>query len=67
MADPFDPARYVPTAATAVRLPLAPDDLAGVIGFFAVLARVAEPLMAFKLPEGETAAAVFAPKEGEGT
>ena len=65
MADPFDPARYVPIAATAVGVPLAPDDLPGVIGFFAVLARVAEPLMAFKLPEEEIAAAVFVPDGGQ--
>ena len=63
MAEPFDPALYVPQAAAALGLPLAPDDLADVIGAFAVLARVAGPVMAFPLPEELIAAAVFVPGE----
>jgi hypothetical protein len=61
MAEPLDPARYVPLAAAAVGLELAPEDLGNVIGAFAVLARVAGPVMAFPLPEDLTAAAVFTP------
>ncbi len=64
MADEFDPARYVPLAAAAVGLPIAPEDLGGVIGAFAVLARVAGPVMAFPLPEEVVAAAVFTPDDG---
>jgi len=59
MADAFDPAQYVPIAATAIGLPLPPEDLGGVIAAFAVLARVAAPVMAFALPEDVVAAAVF--------
>ncbi len=61
MAEPFDPARYVPLAAAAVGLELAPEELGSVIGAFAVLARVAEPLMAFTLPEDMVSAAIFTP------
>ena len=64
MAEPFDPARYVPLAAAAVGLEIAPEDLGNVIGAFAVLARVAGPVMAFPLPEELIAAAIFTP-EGE--
>ena len=63
MAEPFDPALYVPQAAAALGLPLAPEDLGDVIGAFAVLARVAFPVMAFPLPEELIAAAVFVPGE----
>jgi hypothetical protein len=65
VADEFDPARYVPLAAAAVGLPIAPEDLGGVIGAFAVLARVAGPVMAFPLPEDVVAAAVFTPDDGD--
>jgi Asp-tRNA(Asn)/Glu-tRNA(Gln) amidotransferase A subunit family amidase len=41
--EPFDPALYVPQAAAALGLPLAPENLGDVIGAFAVLARVARP------------------------
>jgi Protein of unknown function (DUF4089) len=61
MAEPFDPARYVPLAAAALGLPLAPEDLGDVIGAFAVLARVAQPVMSFPLQEDLVAAAVFFP------
>jgi hypothetical protein len=64
MADAFDPAGYVPLAAAAVGLKLAPEDLGDVIGAFAVLARVAGPVMAFPLPEEVVAAAVFTPDDG---
>jgi hypothetical protein len=63
VAEPFDPALYVPQAAAALGLPLAPEDLGDVIGAFAVLARVALPVMAFPLPEELIAAAVFVPGE----
>ena len=66
MADPFDPALYVPQAAAALGLPIAAEDLGDVIGAFAVLARVAAPVVAFPLPEGLIAAAVFVPGEGAG-
>jgi Protein of unknown function (DUF4089) len=62
MADPFDPAHYVPAAAAAIGLPIAPEDIGGVIGAFAVLARVAAPVMAFPLDEDLVAAAVFTPE-----
>jgi hypothetical protein len=65
VAEPFDPALYVPQAAAALGLPLAPEDLGDVIGAFAVLARVALPVMAFPLPEELIAAAVFVPGEGK--
>ncbi len=64
MAEPFDPADYVPAAAAAIGLPLPPDDLGAVIAAFAVLARVAGPLMAFPLPEDIVAAGAFAPDDG---
>ena len=64
MADPFDAARYVPLAAAAVGLEIAPGDLAGVVAAFAVLARVAEPVMAFPLAEAVVAAAIFTPDDG---
>ena len=63
MAEPFDPALYVPQAAAALGLPLAPQDLGDVISAFAVLARVAGSVMAFPLPEELIAAAVFIPGE----
>jgi hypothetical protein len=63
VAEPFDPALYVPQAAAALGLPLAPEDIGDVINAFAVLARVAEPVMAFPLPEELIAAAVFVPGE----
>jgi hypothetical protein len=65
MAEPVDPARYVPMAAAAMGLALAPEDLGDVIAAFAVLARVAGPVMAFPLPEDMVAAAVFTPDDGE--
>lgn len=64
MGEAFDPAEYVPVAAAAIGLPLPPEDHGGVIGAFAVLARVAAPLMAFALPEDIVAAAVFTPDDG---
>jgi len=67
MAEAFDPAQYVPAAAAAIGLPLAPEDLGGVIGAFAVLARVAAPVMAFALAEDIVAAAVFTPDDGSET
>ena len=64
MAEPFDPALYVPQAAAALGLRLAPEDIGDVISAFAVLVRVAGPVMAFPLPEELIAAAVFVPDEG---
>jgi hypothetical protein len=64
MADAIDPAEYVPRAAAAVGLRLAPEDLDDVIGAFAVLARVAGAVMAFPLTEDTVAAAVFTPDDG---
>jgi hypothetical protein len=64
MAEAFDPAEYATVAAAAIGLPLPPEDLQGVIGAFAMLARVAAPLMAFALPEDIVAAAVFTPDDG---
>jgi hypothetical protein len=64
MAEPFDPAAYVKQAAAAIGLELAPEDFGDVVTAFAVLARVAGPVMAFALPEELVAAAVFAPDDG---
>lgn len=64
MADPFDPARYVPEAAAAAGLTIAPADLGDVVQAFAVLARVAAQIMATPLPEEAVAAAVFFPDDG---
>jgi Protein of unknown function (DUF4089) len=64
VAEPFDPALYVPQAAAALGLSLAAEDLGDVISAFAVLARVAGPVMAFPLPEELIAAGVFVPNEG---
>jgi len=64
MSEPLDPASYVPLAAAAVGLRLEPQDLDGVTGAFAVLLRVAGPLMTFALPEDLIAAAVFPPEDG---
>jgi len=66
MAEPLDPMQYVPQAAAAVGLPLAREDLAEVIAAFAVLARVAGPVMGFPLPEELLSAAIFAPDEEAG-
>ena len=65
MAEPFDPTGYVPLAAAAVGLSIAPAELRDVIGAFAVLARVAGPVMGFALPENVVAASVFIPDEGQ--
>jgi hypothetical protein len=64
MADTVDPAEFVPRAAAAVGLRLAPEDLAEVIAPFAVLARVAGVVMTFPLAEEIVAAAVFTPDDG---
>ena len=64
MSEPFDPQRYAPLAATAVGLPLAPEDLPDVIGALSVLARVAGAVMAFQLSEDVVAAAIFTPDDG---
>ncbi len=64
MANPLDPARYVPEAATAVGLTIAPSDLGDVIGAFGVLARAATQVMAISLPEEIVPAAVFTPDDG---
>lgn len=64
MAEPFDPAQYVPQAAAAIGLPLAAADVGDVVGAFAILARVAGVVMAFPLPEETIAAAVFTTGDG---
>ena len=64
MADAVDPAEFVPPAAAVVGLPIAPDDLADVIGAFAVLARAAGLVMTFPLSEEIVAAALFTPDDG---
>ena len=64
MADPLDPARYVPEAAAAAGLTIAPADLGDVIQAFSVLVRVAAQLMATPVPEETVAAAVFIPDDG---
>jgi len=63
VAEPFDPAQFVPLAAASVGLPLAPEDLDDVVAAFAVLARVAGPVMAFSIPDDLVAAAIFNPGE----
>jgi Protein of unknown function (DUF4089) len=64
MTEPLDPVRFVPLAAAAVALPLAPEDLNHVISSFALLARVAGPLMAFRIEEEIVAASIFSPDQG---
>lgn len=65
MADAFDPEAYVPQAAAALGLPIAPSDLGDVFGALAILARVAGVVMAFPLPEEIIAAAVFTAEKGD--
>lgn len=65
MADPFDPAHYAPMAASAVGLPIAAEDMREVIAAFAVLARVANVVMSFPLPEETISSAVFSTGEGK--
>jgi Protein of unknown function (DUF4089) len=65
MTEPFDCATYIVQAAAALGMPLAPEDKADVIAAFAVLAKVAGPVMAFPLPEDLIAAAVFVPGQEE--
>jgi Protein of unknown function (DUF4089) len=64
MADPLDPARYVPEAAALVGLTIAPGDVGEVTQAFAVLARAAAQLMALDVPEEMIAAALFTPNDG---
>jgi len=64
MAEPFDPAPYVPQAAAAIGLPLAAADIGDVGDAFAILARVAGVVMAFPLPEETIAAAIFTVDDG---
>ena len=61
----FDPALYVPQAAAALGLEIAPKDFGEVVAAFAVLARVAGLVMATPLPEELVAAAVFTPSQGD--
>jgi Protein of unknown function (DUF4089) len=65
MADPFDQEAYVPQAAAALGLPIAPTDLGDVVAAFAMLARVAGVVMAFPLPEETVAGAVFTAEKGD--
>lgn len=64
MADAVDPAEFVPLAAAVMGLPIAPDDVADVIGAFAVLARAAGLVTTFPLSEEIVAAALFTPDDG---
>lgn len=65
MPQQLDPALYVPQAAAALGLTIAPEDLGDVIIAFSVLARVAGQVMAAQLPEELVSAAVFAPAAGD--
>lgn len=65
MTEPFDSATYIAQAAAALGLPLASDDKDDVVAAFAVLAKVAAPVMAYPLPEDLIAAAVFVPGQGD--
>jgi hypothetical protein len=56
-------AQFVREAAATAGLTIAPEDFADVVMQFAVLARVAAPLMKFSLPEDVVAAAVFVPND----
>jgi hypothetical protein len=62
-ADSSQPAQFVREAAAAAGLTIAPEDFADVVTQFAVLARVAAPLMKFGLAEDIVAAAVFVPDD----
>ena len=65
MPTEFDPALYVPQAAAALGLEIAPEDFGEVVAAFSVLARAAGGLMATPLPEDLVAAAVFMPSQGD--
>ena len=65
MSAQFDPALYVPQAAAALGLEIAPEDFGDVVAAFAVLARVAGQVMATPLSEELVAAAVFTPSQGD--
>lgn len=60
-ADLAPPVQFVREAAAAAGLTIAPEDFSDVVTQFAVLARVAGPLMQFPLAEDVVAAAVFVP------
>ena len=51
--------RYVEETAATMGVSIAPGDLPAVIAIFANLARVAQPLMAFALPETVEPAPLF--------
>jgi hypothetical protein len=56
-------AAYLDQTAAVLGLNLAPEDRAVVLLLLANLARVAEPLMAFELPDDLDPAPVFTPKD----
>jgi Protein of unknown function (DUF4089) len=58
---PEDWRRYLEATAAAHGLVIPPEDLPVLIAIFANLARVAEPLMAFPLPDDTDQAPVFIP------
>jgi Protein of unknown function (DUF4089) len=51
--------RYVEETAMTMGVSISPGDLPAVVAIFANLARVAQPLMAFALPEAIEAAPLF--------
>ena len=54
--------RYVEETAAAHGLSIAAEDVPALLAVFANLARVAEPLMAFPLPDDTDQAPVFTPR-----
>jgi Protein of unknown function (DUF4089) len=62
-ADSVQLAQFVREAAATAGLTIAPEGFPDVVTQFAVLARVAAPLMKFGLAEDVVAAAVFVPDD----
>ena len=60
---PEDIERHVDASAALIGLPLAPEHRPGVLLYFGLVTRIAQPLMDFKLTVEEESASVFVPVE----
>ena len=61
--DPADIERHVDATARLIGLPLAPEHRPGVLMYFGLAARLAQPLMDFALGPEDDPAEVFVPVE----
>ena len=61
--DAADIERHVDATAALIGLPLAPEHRPGVLQFFALTAKMAQPLMDFALSPPDEPATVFIPVE----